>query len=100
MEEKTEKNWAYESLLDLTRKAEDPNLYFSVQRIYKHIIEKILGKNVVDFQQGRNFSIKNEPKRRNFHGFLEELVKEGKAKSVIADTGTKKIPYKIYRAVI
>jgi len=98
MEPKAEKDLVYESLLDLTKKAEEQNRYFSVPRIFKYFNEKAQERRAIG-KEFVNFSITGL-KSKVFHAVLEELVDEGKVHFVIGDMGTNKVKYRLYRAIV
>lgn len=103
MEKQKEKQTLYESLVELT-KASDPEIYFSRYRVLEHVkgkIEKEFGCNIhyrAGYKQnwyqdglGRWDSDVERidldevlPRKKNVSPALEELVKEGKAKKIVA----------------
>lgn len=111
-EEKIDKEIIYEYLLDLTRRAQDPNRYFSMERILVHIKETVKQKKIIGAQQNQqsNGSLSETkrkadprykiPNEKYFRANLEALVEEGKAQFVINEIGTHREPYRSYRAVI
>jgi len=114
MEKGTAKQTIYESLVELTNRAEAPNIYFSRTDILNNIKADIEGnkgalikykRKALRYVGGDNFEEEKLdeatlPKKKTLILSLEELSKEGKLDTIIISDGISGSPLncKFYRA--
>ncbi len=114
MKEKSVKQTIYESLVELTNRAEAPNIYFSKYDILNNIkanIESDTGAIIKNTRKGIRYVGGEDfkkieldesilPKNKSLIPSLEELSKEGKLDMIIISDGISGSPlnHKYYRA--